>query len=154
MSNLIPKPNFVSKTPKSDCRCNHWSVGQIWVCYGTFNVTNVNRKNESKARKNPSACVIFNKMIIYENIMTFVLQTSIKRPSNILHFKDSHYVFQIFWFKKWSITKRLITVRKSVVYSKHRILFPALHNVLFCLNNVKTNAPMIHFYGTCDVTVD
>ena len=36
--------------------------------------------NESKARKIPSECVIFNKMIIYVNIITFVLQTSIKRP--------------------------------------------------------------------------
>ena len=33
----------------------------------------------------PSACVIFNKMIIYVDIMTFVLQTSIKRP-----FKRQH----------------------------------------------------------------
>ena len=42
-------------------------------------------KNESKAKKIHSACVLFNKMIIYVNIMTFVLQTSIKTSkSNIL----------------------------------------------------------------------
>ena len=37
-------------------------------------------KMSQKPVKFPSACVIFNKMIVYVNIMTFVLQTSIKRP--------------------------------------------------------------------------
>ena len=37
-------------------------------------------KMSQKPVKFPSACVIFNKMIIYVNIMTFVLQTSIKHP--------------------------------------------------------------------------
>ena len=37
-------------------------------------------KMSQKPIKFPSVCVIFNKMIIYVNIMTFELQTSIKRP--------------------------------------------------------------------------
>ena len=37
-------------------------------------------KMSQKPVKLPSACVIFNKMVIYVNIMTFVLQTSLKRP--------------------------------------------------------------------------
>ena len=37
-------------------------------------------KMSQKPIKFPSACVIVNKMIIYVNIMTFELQTSIKRP--------------------------------------------------------------------------
>ena len=37
-------------------------------------------KMSEKPVKFPSACVIFNKMIVYVNLMTFVLQTSIKRP--------------------------------------------------------------------------
>ena len=37
-------------------------------------------KMSQKPVKFPSACVIFNKMIIYVNIITFGLQTSIKRP--------------------------------------------------------------------------
>ena len=36
-------------------------------------------KMSQKPVKFPSACVIFNKMMIYVNIMTFELQTSIKR---------------------------------------------------------------------------
>ena len=37
-------------------------------------------KMSQKPVKFPSACVIFNKMIIYVNIMTFELQASIKLP--------------------------------------------------------------------------
>ena len=37
-------------------------------------------KMSQKPVKFPSACVIFNKMIIYVNIMTFVVKTFIKRP--------------------------------------------------------------------------
>ena len=37
-------------------------------------------KMSQKPVKFPSACVIFNKMIVYVNIMTFVLQTSITHP--------------------------------------------------------------------------
>ena len=36
-------------------------------------------KMSQKPEKFPSACVIFNKMVIYVNIMKFVLQTSLKR---------------------------------------------------------------------------
>ena len=35
---------------------------------------------KKKTEKNPSTCVIFHKMIIYVNVMNFLLQTSIKRP--------------------------------------------------------------------------
>ena len=37
-------------------------------------------KMSQKPEKIPSECILFNKMIIYVNIMTFVRQTSIKRP--------------------------------------------------------------------------
>ena len=37
-------------------------------------------KMSQKQVKFPSVCVIFNKMIISVNIMTFELQMSIKRP--------------------------------------------------------------------------
>ena len=37
-------------------------------------------KMSQRLVKFPSACAMFNKMIIYVNIITFVLQTSKKRP--------------------------------------------------------------------------
>ena len=83
MSNLKSKPIFCLK---KNLKVTADVTGDQLVTFGYVmgrltSPTSIEIISQSQKPVNiHSACVIFNNMIIYVNIMTFELQTSIKRP--------------------------------------------------------------------------